>query len=220
MATILRRLGTVSTVQALEEDLGRRALDGEFRAGEHLRETELARQYDVGRNTLRAAFDGLVRRGLLSKAPNRGVFVRMLTARDLAEVYELRAAIEVQAGRHLARRRAVPPDARRALETERLLTAGSGRRELVEADLAFHRAIVDGAGNSRLTAVHRDLAAEIRLSLAQLIETDYASVDHLVAEHSGMVAAIESGRPATAEVAIRRHLEAATSWLVSRSGSP
>jgi DNA-binding GntR family transcriptional regulator len=220
VVTVLRRLGTVSTVQALEEDLERRTLDGEFQPGEHLREIELARQYDVGRNTLRAAFDGLARRGLLVKSRNRGVFVRVLTAQDLAEVYELRAAIESQAGRALAQRRSVPEKARLALEAERLLTDDSARRDLVEADLAFHRAIVDGAGNGRLAAVHRDIAAEIRLSLAQLMETEYATVEQLTDEHAGMLAAVESGDPADAETLIRRHLEAATAWLVSRGASP
>jgi DNA-binding GntR family transcriptional regulator len=214
MATVLRRLGTVSTVQALEEDLERRTLDGEFQPGAHLREIELARQYDVGRNTLRAAFDGLARRGLLVKSRNRGVFVRVLTERDLVEVYELRSAIEIQAGR-----RSVPEAARRALAAERRLTGDSPRRDLVEADLAFHRAMVDGAGNGRLSAVHRDIAAEIRLSLAQLMETEYATVEDLTAEHADVLLAVESGEAGVAEAVIRRHLEVATVWLV-RHGTP
>ncbi len=220
VVTVLRRLGTVSTVQALEDDLERRTLDGEFQPGEHLREIELARQYDVGRNTLRAAFDGLAHRGLLVKSRNRGVFVQALTTRDLAEVYELRTAIEVQAGRALAARRSVPEAASRALEAERRLTDSSSRRDLVEADLAFHRAIVDGAGNGRLGAVHQDIAAEILLSLAQLMETDYATVGDLAAEHAEVLRAIETGKPASVEAVIRRHLETATAWLVSRGARP
>jgi DNA-binding FadR family transcriptional regulator len=90
----------------------------------------------------------------------------------------------------------------------------------VEADLAFHRAIVDGAGNGRLAAVHRDIAAEIRLSLAQLIETDYATVEDLTAEHADVLEALLSGEAGTAEVVIRRHLEAATAWLVSHGTPP
>jgi DNA-binding GntR family transcriptional regulator len=220
MATMLRRLGTVSTVQALEDDLERRTLDGEFQPGEHLREIELARQYDVGRNTLRAAFDGLARRGLLVKSRNRGVFVRVLTTEDLAEVYELRAAIEVQAGRSLTARRSVPEAARQALEAERRLTDASPRRDLVEADLAFHRALVEAAGNGRLAAVHRDIAAEIRLSLAQLMETEYSTVEALADEHAEVLHAVLSGRPAATEALIRRHLETATAWLVSRGRRP
>jgi DNA-binding FadR family transcriptional regulator len=39
-------------------------------------------------------------------------------------------------------------------------------------------------------------------------------------EHAGLVRAIESGRPATAEAAIREHLETATVWLVDRVAEP
>src|SRR5437867_11218368 len=82
---VMRQLETVSIVEALEDELARRILDGEFTPGEHLREVELSEQYQVGRHTLRAAFDGLVRRGLLQRARNRGVFVREFTEQDRSE---------------------------------------------------------------------------------------------------------------------------------------
>src|SRR5919198_4070508 len=100
--TAMRELKAVSIVEALEEELARRILDGEFAPGEHLREIELSEQYQVGRHTLRAAFASLVRRGLLQRARNRGVFVRRFTGQDLAEIYELRTALEAQAFRTLA----------------------------------------------------------------------------------------------------------------------
>ena len=218
MVTVLHLLGTVSTVQALEEDLERRTLGGEFQPGEHLREIELARQYDVGRNTLRAAFDGLARRGLLVKSRNRGVFVRVLTAQDLADVYELRAALEVQAARTLAARGAVPEDARDALARELGLSEDSPHRSRIEADLAFHRAIVAGAGNARMTRAYEDLASEIRLCLGQLVG-EWATLRLLAAEHERILAAIGSGRPATAEAAVRHHLEGASARLISRSAA-
>jgi DNA-binding transcriptional regulator YhcF (GntR family) len=111
-----RQLETVSTVEALERELERQILDGVFAPGEHLREVELSESYEVGRHTLRAAFDRLVRRGVLDKARNRGVFVREFTPQDVTEIYEVRTALEVQAFRMLAARRTVPPAAREATE--------------------------------------------------------------------------------------------------------
>src|SRR5437660_1784570 len=137
-----RSLGTVSTAEALEQDLQRRILLGDFAPGEHLREVELADEYRVGRHTLRAAFDRLVRRGLLTKERNRGVFVRRLTADDLREIYELREALEVEAVRILAGRRIVPADAIETNQQLERLTAKSPSVDVIEADLAFHRALV------------------------------------------------------------------------------
>ena len=61
-------LQPVSTVAALEAALADRILDGELAAGAHLREEELAAEYDVARHSLRAACDALGRRGLLTSA--------------------------------------------------------------------------------------------------------------------------------------------------------
>ena len=207
---------TTSRVEALEESLARNILDGRFRPGEHLGEITLSAERGVGRNTLRAALDGLVRRGLVTKARNRGFFVRELTAQDLAEVYELRTAIEVQAARTLAARRSVPDAARRALAHHRGLGARAGQRVIVEADLAFHRAVVAGTGNTRLIAAHEALAGEILLCLTQLVQ-GYAAVGQLAGEHADLLAAIERGKPAAAEAAIRHHLENATAWLVEHA---
>lgn len=215
---VMRRLETVSIVEALEEELARRILDGEFRPGEHLREIELSEQYQVGRHTLRASFDGLVRRGLLQRARNRGVFVREFTRQDLAEIYELRAALEAQAFRTLASRKAVPDAAREAMRRYGTLNSRSPRRLIVDADLAFHRAIVVATGNARLTRVYANLQAEIELCLAQLADR-YASVRELATQHADLLKAIESGRPATAEAAIRNHLENATAWLIEHAAT-
>jgi DNA-binding GntR family transcriptional regulator len=211
-----RRLQTVSIVEALEDDLERRVLEGEFRPGDHLREHELADEYGVGRHTLRAAFDGLVRRRLLERARNRGVFVRALTASDLAEIYELRTALEAQAFRALAARREVPDAARDALARMLALDAASPWRLVVEDDLAFHRAIVVGAGNVRLARAHEDLQSEILLCLAQLVH-GYAAVEELTAQHAELLAAIERGDRDEAEAALRTHLERATAWLTENA---
>ena len=212
------RLETVSTVLALERALEQRVLEGQFRPGEHLCEGELSREYGVGRNTLRAAFDALVGRGILTKAQNRGVFIRVLTERDLADVYELRAALEVHAARALAARRTVPESVREAFARELSLGEGSPQRSRVEADLAFHHSIVASAGNTRITRAYEDIAAEIRLCLGQLVR-EWATIRLVAAEHEQILIAIGSGRPATAEAAIRHHLEGASTRLITRGGT-
>ena len=215
------RQAAASRVDALEAALTRQVLDGRYAPGEHLGEISLAKEFKVGRNTLRASLDGLVRSGLVIKARNRGFFVRALTAQDLSEVYELRTAIEVQAARSLAARRSVPDAARRALAHHRGLADRSSQRAIVEADLGFHRAVVAGTGNARLINAHEALGGEILLCLTQLVQ-GYAAVGQLAAEHGALLAAIERGKPAAAEAAIRDHLENATTWLVehAKPGGP
>jgi DNA-binding GntR family transcriptional regulator len=212
---VIRRQ-TTSRVETLEDELERLVLDGRFKPGEHLGEIALAEEFDVGRNTLRAAFDGLVRRGLLVKSRNRGVFVRALTAHDLGEIYDLRTALEVQASRMLAARAWVPDAAKTALAQHHRLGPRSSQRTAVEADLAFHRALIIGTGNARLIRAHKQLEIEILLCLAQLVR-GYATVNQLAGEHEAVLEAIESGTPEAAEAVTRHHLENATAWLVERA---
>jgi DNA-binding GntR family transcriptional regulator len=212
----VRSLGTISTAEALEQDLERRILQDDFAPGEHLREVELAEEYRVGRHTLRAAFDRLVHRGLLGKERNRGVFVRRLTANDLQEIYELREALEVETFRILAGRRIIPADAQRAIAELRGLSRRSPRLAVIEADLSFHRAMVAATGNSRLARVHQELESEIRLCLAQLVK-GYASPRELAAEHQRLLEAVERGRMQTVERAIREDYRRVLAWLVEHA---
>jgi DNA-binding GntR family transcriptional regulator len=152
----------------------------------------------------------------VQRVRNRGVFVRVLDRDDLTEIYQLRLALEVEAVRTLAGRRHVPPEAARAVGLLSTLDAQSSQRDFVEADLAFHSAIVDGAGNRRLARAHESLRAEIRLLLAQLVNR-YASVRQLAKEHRDLLAAIEAGDPDEAEAAIRGHLGRATVWLAEHA---
>jgi DNA-binding GntR family transcriptional regulator len=213
----VRALGTVSTAEALEQDLERRILQGEFATGEHLREVELSEQYGVGRHTLRAAFDRLARRGLVVRQRNRGVSVRRLMAEDLREIYELREAIECETFRILAGRRIVPATAQEAIDELKRMTSKTPRADVVAADLGFHRALVEATGNNRLVRVHEDLGAEIQLWQAQLAG-GYMSPRQTAAQHADLLALIAGGDLRAAERGIRAHLERALEWLVTQAG--
>ena len=126
----------VSTVAALERVLEDRVLDADIPAGGHLRESELAREYDVARHSLRAACDALVRRGLLRKRINRGFFVPELTRHDAEEIFELRKALELPVVRRLAVRRDLPAATREALNAMDGLPDDAPWREIVRADVA------------------------------------------------------------------------------------
>jgi DNA-binding GntR family transcriptional regulator len=80
-----------------------------------------------------------------------------VTARDLAEIYQVRSALEAEAFRALALQRHLPPAAVQAAADLSRLNSRSPQRQVVEADLGFHSAIVAGTGNQRLTRAHQAL---------------------------------------------------------------
>ena len=197
-------LATVSTVAALESALADRILDGELAPGAHLIEADLTAEYEVARHSLRAACDALARRGLLVKRANRGFFVPELTADDAREIFELRRALEAPVVRVLAERGELPKATAEALDRLKELPADAAWRDVVLADLDFHRGLVAGGGNARLAKAHSDLLAEIALCIVQT-GWSYESPKEVAREHARLAAAIESGDADAAERELEWH---------------
>jgi DNA-binding GntR family transcriptional regulator len=184
----------VTTVAALEQALEDRILDGDLPPGAHLREAELALDYDVARHSLRAACDALARRGLLTKRVNRGFFVPELTRRDAEEIFELRRALELPIVRDLAAARTVPARTLQALEDFEAMPRNAAWRDIVRTDVDFHRGLVEAAGNSRIVRAHADLLSEISLCIVQTGST-YDDARVVAKEHRDLVETIRSGDP-------------------------
>lgn len=68
--------------------------DGVYRPGEHLRQSELAEQLEVGRTPLREAVRMLEAEGLLASTANRGVTVSPMELGSGEELYAIRLLIE------------------------------------------------------------------------------------------------------------------------------
>ena len=62
--------------------------------GEPLLEEDLAKRLRVSRTPIRDALRKLDHEGLVRIVPNKGAFVRVLTPRDIREIYEVREALE------------------------------------------------------------------------------------------------------------------------------
>jgi DNA-binding GntR family transcriptional regulator len=204
-------LGRVSTVDALAAALRRAILDGERPGGARLRERELCDAYGVARHSLRAALRVLAGEGLVRIEPNRGARVAELGPDDVRSLYELRAALELEAAhlaleRHGGRLPGAVHAAQRALER-----ACAGRdpawSAVVDAHLDLHAALVEAAGSPRIAAAHRTLAGEMRLFLLQL--RTHTAAGELAADHAALLDALE--RDGTAP--LREHLRTAAATL-------
>jgi DNA-binding GntR family transcriptional regulator len=132
-------------------------LSGELAPGEKLVEVDLAERFGTSRGPIRQAVRELVREGIVVEFARRGHVVSTLTARDLAEVYGVREAIEVAAIRVAVDR----VGAEDLAELERHLQAfeRGGGDYLANSvhDLAFHRTLVTLSGNARMGAINEQM---------------------------------------------------------------
>lgn len=205
---------------------------GEWALGSKLPgETTLAPQLGVGRSTAREAIRQLAGLGVLTSRQGSGVFVTALDARedwdlvlrrsDILAVIEARTAIEAESA-GLAASRRTPAELRairRALEAR----AGSyaNLEGHVDADTAFHRAIVAAAGNPILLELFDGFTPRLRPAMIEMLRLrgdfgragngDEADHDH----HAELAAAIADRDAGRAAALSRAHLRALGAALTS-----
>jgi DNA-binding GntR family transcriptional regulator len=97
------RLRTVA--QQIADHVAVAIVNGEYRGGERIRETELASLYGASRAPVREAIRELAQRGLVNFLPRRGAYVVDLSLDAIADVFNMRAALMGLAVRMIALRR-------------------------------------------------------------------------------------------------------------------
>lgn len=143
--------------RTLGDDVADRIRDaifnGEFAAGEHLREERLANELQVSRGPIRDALAALERDGLVVLTRHHGATVVELSREDLEEVYSLRTVLETLAARY-AVKRATEADFERLTAALGEFTAGLANnpteRDAAELDVQFHDAFYIAAHHERL----------------------------------------------------------------------
>jgi DNA-binding FadR family transcriptional regulator len=170
-------------------------------------ETVLATQLGVGRSTVREAVRVLVAAGQLETRQGSGTFVRALQpsaewvprARRAAvlDVYEVREALEVQAARLAAERR-TPEDLEeidRALREREAARAAGEVEPFVDADLAFHGAVVAAAHNALLDEMFTSFLGVLREALVTVVQEVVIDEVDAADAHAALAAAIRAGDP-------------------------
>lgn len=69
-------------------------IDGHLQPGDRIVETKLARDLQVSQTPIREAIRQLAGEGVVNIVPNRGPFVRTFSAKDILEIYTMRAVLE------------------------------------------------------------------------------------------------------------------------------
>jgi DNA-binding FadR family transcriptional regulator len=204
------------------EELLRRIGSGEWPIGHKLPgETTLAAQLGVGRSTIREAVRELAGRRVLESRQGAGVFViaqqasedwdQVLRRADITDVLEGRLAIETEAARLAASRR-TPADLKtfRYTLADREKAAGKLPDDwYVEADLAFHRAVITAAHNAVLTELFDTFVPRIRRAMLDMLKLDQDHRHrHDQAAHQAIADAIRDRDPELATARTREHLSA------------
>jgi DNA-binding GntR family transcriptional regulator len=174
--------------------------------GQHLVETELARQLGVSRQPVREALHRLEAEGWVDLRPNQGAFVHVPTDQEVDELLDVRELLEVETARLAARSATADQITRlRDICREGEAAVESGDTEcFVTVNNDFHAALAEAAGNAIL--------AELSAIVARRVRWYYRLVAPLrghesCAEHVAIVDAIEARDDKQAAKIARSHVE-------------
>jgi len=185
------------------ETLKHRLVRRELGPGEKVSLHELASELGVSRSPVHHALTRLVAEGLLSVKSRRGYYVTPLTEAAIAEGYEVRLALELQAA-EAAVGRVGRDELRRFRELHETTAAAVSHAEWDAANAGFHEYQVDLAANSLLSRFYRELSVNLMMQVIRGGKLEGGS--YLPAEHGAIVDAYEASDPIAAQNAIRAHI--------------
>jgi GntR family transcriptional repressor for pyruvate dehydrogenase complex len=203
---------------------------GEWGPGTRLpRETDLAKQLGLSRNSLREAVRALSLARVLEVRQGDGTYVsslepgelleptlsatHLLQGRTVLELFEVRRMLEPEAAAMAAQRADAGVIAAMRHELDRMVAAGNRADELVEADAAFHDVIARAPGNGVLQALLRSLSTNtVRARLWHGI-ADRGALDLAREEHARIYEAIAAGDADLARAATLLHIATNETWL-------
>ncbi len=187
-------------------------VSGEMRPGVVYSAPALAARFDVSATPVREAMQQLVREGAVEVVHNRGFRVAARSMRELAELAEVRALVEVPVMLRLAA--TVPPErweALRPLAQATVEAAGEGDvAAYAEADRAFHGALLGLGGNAQLVAIADELHRRAQWSAASGPRPLPVRLLADATEHAVLLDALVRGDLPAVESLVREHFSGAS----------
>ena len=182
---------------------------GRFKPGEQIKEENISQRLEISRPPVREALKMLEAMGLVVRKPRRGVFVPLLTRKDVWEIYTLKAALY-----ELVTELAM--DVITDIQVRELETLVEEMERIVSEDpvdilryqkyhKGFHSRLMGIAGNGRLNA----FAANLHNQVTPFSYKSLQQKEHLLASvqyHREIIDAIKIGDRPSACRLMKRHV--------------
>ncbi|WP_108260837.1 GntR family transcriptional regulator [Mangrovicoccus ximenensis] len=201
-------LGRDGLVDRVANLLGEAIIRGKLKPGSRLSESVIARDLGTSRAPVREAARLLESSGLVAYQPNRGFFVRKISAQELDDLYELRIVIETAAALRVVREAPEAAIDGLAAQIETLRGVSTPEVDMLtqmEADMEFHRRMIAASGNPRFSAIFDQLAKETELCV-MVIGRLYGDPRWIADTHLPILEALRARDETAAKDAIEYHI--------------
>lgn len=199
-------------------ELRRRILSGEYPPETFLAERQLADQLGMSKTPVKAALERLVHEGFISVSPQQGIVVRSLSIAEIADQYEIRAALESYTVRTLAGKLSADQisQLRANLAAQKKLTKRIDVDAAVKLDAAFHTLFPTFLSNKEILRVICQLRDKMGMVIGTVFQTHPGRIESSYTEHVAIAEAVIGGDGARAARLLEEHLEYGKSLILMR----
>ncbi|MEU3019838.1 MULTISPECIES: GntR family transcriptional regulator [unclassified Nocardiopsis] len=174
-------------------------LSGRWQPGERIVERRIATELKVSQAPVREALRELETLRLIETVPNKGARVRAFGVQDMAEIYPVRAGLELVAAQLAAPRLAEDASVlEREVEALKRATAEGNVTEQIRHSVEFHREVVRAADNSVLLHTWESLGVEVWTALS--VRWLDMELHAKAADHAQITRAFREGDPAVGQM--------------------
>ncbi len=197
---------TISLADQVFEHLETDILSGKYQKGESLTESKLCAELGVSRTPIREALRRLEQEHLIEEAP-KGMVVVGISEKDLADIFQIRAALEGKAAEMAAINHTEEQlnIVREALEFQEFYLGKQDPDRIKSMDSRFHETIYKMSGSTVFYDVLMPLHKKI-LKYRKASVSDSSRAAASVGEHRAIYEAIASHNGELASKLIIEHL--------------
>jgi DNA-binding GntR family transcriptional regulator len=188
-----------------------RILQREIRPGEKISVEDVARGLGVSRTPVVNALKILESDGLVEIQPRRGTFVTHLTAKDVADLFEIRLLIELHAARRIFQENTVDKFLEQIEEPMSRMQGAMADDDYIDyesfisGDRDLHMNLVRFLDNYKLVQIYTDLNVHMQVARAHYLDTVENAVQ-AQREHEAMLLAIKTRNLDGLEKALTEHI--------------
>lgn len=187
---------------------------GRLAPGQRLDLEALVEQLKISKMPIKEAIGRLASEGLLDIQSRRGTYVGRVDARDLAETFEVRRALEMLAG-ELAAQRVTKAEIIRLRDLIAQMEASQDVGQHLELNFQFHGLIVQLSDNRKLIEMYHRLRVPIQVAGIHYRSEDWmARVAQEQKEHRAIVRALEQKDAEAVSHAISQHIKRGSTSLL------
>jgi DNA-binding GntR family transcriptional regulator len=203
-------------VNRVFEEIKNEIINGTYAPGESFAEIPLSNKYGINRTRMHQVINELEKLSLVEKIPSKGAFVKVITSKDLQEIFELKEAMDGMAARLAARRRRNDQLAEMVAlfeEAQRSFSETDYDRK-IEIGEKLHQFILSSCDNSRIVNTMKPLEYQM-MRIWKIGIRVPERINKAFKEHIDILTAIREKNEEQAETRMKLHMASAFTDYIS-----